>query len=291
MKNPLVSICIPTFNGAKFLQEALESVKCQTYNNIEVIISDDESKDITLEMVDNFKSSVDFPVSVIIHTPSGIGANWNNSIRHANGIYIKFLFQDDVLYPTCIAEMVTLFESNPQFGLVGCKREFIIEEKPSTEIYKWLEKYENLQIQFEKENDKVTIIDKSLFAQKKFLKSPLNKIGEPPTVMFRKEIINEVGFFDENLKQILDYVFYYRILKNHPIAIINKPLVKFRIHSSQATNINRNKKIDDYEIYKMILFKEFLYLLHPHHKKKLVLKFSKLARIKKKISSVLRKLR
>ena len=78
-------------------------------------------------------------------------------------------------------------------------------------------------------------MDNTLFGRLDFKKSPYNKIGEPPTVLFKKEIIEEVGYFDEQLKQVLDYVFYYRILKKHPIAILNKKLVSFRIHENQAT--------------------------------------------------------
>ncbi|MBK5214571.1 MAG: glycosyltransferase [Flavobacteriaceae bacterium] len=287
---PLVSICIPTYNGASFLNEALESVKNQAYNSIEVIVSDDASMDNTLEIVKKFKDGADFPVTIISHKPNGIGANWNNTLKHANGEFIKFLFQDDVLNPNCIKEMVSIFKQQPNLGLVGCKREFIVEGQPTPEIKDWLEKFNNLQVQFEKDEE-ITLIDKTLFARNDFIASPINKIGEPSTVMFKMELLNEVGLFNENLKQILDYVFYYKILKKHPIAIINKPLVKFRIHDNQATNINRNNPITDYEIYNRILYKEFLPLLHPSHKKKLVLKFSRTVRLKKKLKSVLRKFR
>jgi glycosyltransferase involved in cell wall biosynthesis len=89
--NSLVSICIPTYNGKKYLNEALESVKSQVYKNIEVIISDDNSTDSTLEICNKFKHEVDFPVYIYSHKPSGIGANWNYIIEKANGDFIKFL--------------------------------------------------------------------------------------------------------------------------------------------------------------------------------------------------------
>jgi len=290
MTKPLVSICIPTYNGASFLLEALESVRNQTYEPLEVIISDDLSKDNTMEIATHFKKSVRMPVTIVSHRPNGIGANWNNSMRHANGVYIKFLFQDDVLYPNCIKEMVAVFSNQPNLGLISCKRDFIVEGTVSLEIEAWINKFKNLQVQFEKEEE-ITIIDESLFSRRDFLDSPMNKIGEPPTVLFRKDILKDVGFFDEDLKQILDYVFYYRILKKYPIAIVNKPLIKFRIHKEQATNVNRNASISDYDIYKEILYKEFLPLLHPTHKKKLALKFSYKAKLKNKLKRALKKIR
>ncbi|WP_432409976.1 glycosyltransferase family 2 protein [Rasiella sp. SM2506] len=287
--SPLVSICIPTYNGALFLEEALESVKNQTYSPIEVIISDDNSNDNTLKIANKFKECVSFPVTIASHEPNGIGANWNNSIKLANGKFIKFLFQDDVLLPDCITEMVSIFRQHKNLGLVSCKRDLIVDNYTNPETNKWIRNYKNLQVQFDAENEDVMFIDKSFFSEPYFENPPKNKIGEPSSVMFKKNILDFVAGFDIDLKQSLDYVFYYRVLKVSRIAIINKSLVKFRLHKDQATNINRNKPIADYEIYKKILYKEFLPLLHPSHKKKLVLKFSKTACLKKKLKSVLKK--
>lgn len=289
MSLPLVSICIPTYNGERFIAEAMDSAIAQTYGNLEVVVSDDASTDATLSIIETYKTKTDIPIQVYNHKPNGIGANWNHSIKKANGTYIKFLFQDDVLHPDCISEMIAVFNQNPNIGLVACKRNFIVEGEQNPTIKEWIDKYKNLQIQFESEN-KLTLVDKELFSRKDFLQSPMNKIGEPPTVMFRKNIIKEVGYFDESLKQILDYVFYYRILKIRPVAIINKSLVSFRIHENQTTNVNRSKDISDYQKYKRILYKEFLNLLHLSHKKKLVLKYSSKAKLKHQLKRVITKL-
>ena len=289
MPRLLVSICIPTYNGAAFLQEALDSVLAQTYKPLEVIVSDDASKDDTLKIITHFAENAPFPVKVVPHEPQGIGANWNNSIQHATGTYIKFLFQDDILKPLCVEKMVSLFEQKPELGLVASKRDFIVEGKATPEIEKWIENYGNLQLQFESD-ETITLINSKFFSRKDFFSSPLNKIGEPPTVMFKKAILEEVGYFQEDLKQILDYVFYYRLLKKYPIAIINEPLVQFRIHEQQATNVNRNQKITDYETYDEILYKEFLPLLHPDTQKRLRTKLNPyhhfVFRLKRKLKSL-----
>lgn len=286
MTNPLVSICIPTYNGAAFLQEALDSVVKQSYSNLEVVISDDASDDITLDIIYEFKDYANIPVFVYHNKPSSIGANWNNTIRNANGEYIKFLFQDDILTPNCISEMIAVLQSHPELGLVASKRTFIKGKSPSDEIKQWIDKYGNLQKEFEK-SEELTYIDKTLFTEAYFLNSHIrNKIGEPSAVMFKKELADEVGYFDEDLEQILDYVFYYRILKKYPILIINKPLVKFRLHSSQATQINNQKHILDYEKYDVILYKQFYSFLHPEHKKRLALKYSIKNKLKQKLKRV-----
>jgi glycosyltransferase involved in cell wall biosynthesis len=264
------------------LQEALDSIRSQTYAHIEVVVSDDASKDGTWELLERFRESVTFPVHLYKHQPRGIGANWNHTVRKAKGPYIKFLFQDDVLEPECIEKMVNFLEQNKEYGLVGCKRSFIVQGEPSQEITRWIGLYSNLQSQFSFDNEFLRM-DASTFGRENFLASPQNKVGEPPTVMFRKEVLKKVAYFDESLQQILDYVFYYRVQKHFPIAILKESLVRFRIHSNQATNVNRGKKINDYEVYNQIMYKEFLPLLHPKVGLRLKKKYHPLYRIALKI--------
>ena len=124
----MVSICIPIYNGAKYLQEALDSIKIQTYNDIEIIISDDGSTDNSLAIVNKFKSEIDIPVHIYRHNPSSIGENWNNCIKHCKGEFIKFLFQDDILYKDCIKNMVNVFNNTPNVNMVSSKRDIICDK-------------------------------------------------------------------------------------------------------------------------------------------------------------------
>lgn len=281
MSHTLVSICIPTYNGAHFIAEAMDSAIAQTYENLEIIVSDDASKDTTLSIIERYKTKTDIPIRVYKHKPNGIGANWNHTIEKANGKYIKFLFQDDVLAPSCIAEMVAVMQADSTIGLVASKRDFIIDESfLNKEIKLWIDNYADLQktLNLSTQNN-CSIIDKTLFKSETFLKSPLNKIGEPTVVLFRKDIIKEVGYFDESLKQILDYEYWYRILKHKKVAILNKKLVKFRLHTNQATNVNRSQDIPDYAIYQKLLYKEYLKLLHPNVQRRLLNQYNPAYRI------------
>lgn len=281
MPNPKISICIPTYNGASYLQEALDSVNAQTFKDFEVIVSDDASKDVTLNIVEKFRSKSDFAVHVFHHEPNGIGANWNNAIRHANGKYIKFLFQDDVLAPSCLEKMYAILENNKKVGLVASKREFIVNKDKSVETDKWLSTYGDLQHHFS-ESTSDLVLTKKLFSRKDFLSTPKNKIGEPSIVMFRKSIVNELGFFDESLKQILDYEYWYRILKKYDIYVINESLVKFRLHDLQATSVNSKTKIMDYELYPYLLYKHYFRLLHPKLQKQFFFEYNTLGKLIKK---------
>ncbi len=271
MKGGLVSICIPTFNGEEFLKEALESVRQQTYNNIEVVISDDGSSDNSLEIAENFNKECAFPVFIFNHLPSGIGANWNNCILNSNGEYIKFLFQDDLLRPDCIQKMVSILVDNVDLGLVACKRTIINENKSSQWALDWLTRYGDLQQKMNLPGEKLNILDIEIFKHSEFCKDPYNKIGEPTAVLFKKSIIiDKTGLFRTDLRQILDLEFYYRVLKFYKIAILNEKLVEFRLHPAQAS---QNKGIDyktEYILFRKILFSHFFKYLNTREKGRLI---------------------
>lgn len=270
MKTGLVSICIPTFNGAQFLEETLLSVNYQTYTNIEIIISDDGSGDNSLLIVEEYIKRCPFPVFVYNHTPCGIGANWNNCISKSNGEYIKFLFQDDLLMPDCIRKMMVVLDENKELGMVACRRSIINENKESTWALDWFSKYKDLQEKLKLPVEKVNILGKEIFKHREFCKDPYNKIGEPTSVMFSKRIIDKTGLFRTDLNQILDLEFYYRVIKFYKIAIINENLVEFRLHSGQAS---QNKGIDyrtEYNLFRKILFFQFFKYLNSREKIKLL---------------------
>lgn len=276
-KLPLVSICIPTFNGKKYISEALDSADAQTYKNLEIIISDDASTDQTLEIVKSFEHTSKIPIRIFHHEPSGIGANWNNCIKKAKGEFIKFLFQDDILYPTCVAELVNLAQSFEGVSLFACKRAILVEGSSTTETEIWKKKYANLQEDLELNEKNYHVLDSNFLKEAKFLKN--NKIGEPSTVMFRRAVVEKVGFFKEDLIQVLDFEFYYRILKQSKIVILNKELAAFRIHPAQATNINKNKISKDYEKYYRLLYKNFFWHLGYKTQKKLFKRYHPIGKL------------
>lgn len=237
MEKPFVSICIPTYNGEKFLKETLESINAQTYNSIEVIISDDNSTDETLAVIKKVTEHWNLPVFIYSHSPSGIGANWNNCIKHANGKYIKFVFQDDLINPECIEEMVGVAEKDTEIGLVFCKRQVIGEIATNQN---WLQMYGDLTKYWVNLNE---IQDGTvLLKQSGFVNKPYNKIGEPSVVLLKKDIFNEIGYFSEQLKQSLDYEFWYRTMAKYKVGFVDRTLASFRMHSAQASFVNKNPK-------------------------------------------------
>lgn len=282
----LVSICIPTYEGDKYLQEALDSVKKQTYKNIEVIISDDDSKDTTLSICEKFKKEVDFPVFIYNHQPQGIGANWNHCIKKANGEYIKFLFQDDILVKNCLENQIVLLQSY-ELKAICCKRILIDDFSNDISTGDWFEKYGDLQKNINFTNGSFNIFDKMRLKDIKDL--TYNFFGEPDTFLYKKSLFAEVGFFREDLRQILDLEFSYRILKKYPIMIQNEKLLKFRLHQKQASSVNRNKNLEENNLLKELVIKNNLKYMSSVTKKAYFLeKFPLLAMINQLKNKILR---
>ncbi len=268
---PLISICIPTYNGATYLQEALDSVKTQTYKNIEVVVSDDASSDNTLQLIEKFKEEVAFPVHIFNHTPAGIGANWNHCVQKAKGKYIKFLFQDDVLTPTCIEKMVAIAQQHKNVGMVYCKREIIAQEENKF-TKNWIKKFANLHTHWNNLVIKTGVLPgKTYLKDANLLDAPQNKIGEPPAVLLHKDVFNKVGYFNTKLKQALDIEYWYRLMPYFDVAFIDEALIKFRLHSQQASQVNFKTNTPDRKLLPKIFLRKIFWYLHPIQKRKLVL--------------------
>lgn len=267
MNLPLVSVCIPTRNGAKYIEETLNCVYQQDYRPLELIISDDESTDGTVQIILNTTKDWNIAVSVYQHKPSIIGANWNNCVMMAKGKYIKFLFQDDLIYSNCISELVALSEKDDSIGLTFCNRDIIGDVKDKKD---WLHRYENLSAKW---NDLKPIQEgKSLLKQPDFLKSPRNKIGEPTVVLLKRQCFEDIGFFSEELKQTLDYEYWYRMLPKYKIGYINEKLAAFRLHDNQASQLNLSGIDGEYLIYYKSIYKSVFSYLSWYNKVKILFK-------------------
>lgn len=279
-QEPLVSVCMPLYNGEAFLKEAFDSLERQTYSNIEVIISDDASKDATWQCCEEYKHRSRYTVRLFKHQPQGIGANWNYCVQQAQGAYIKFLFQDDTLEPTCVARMMAVIQSDEKLGMVACKRHILVQQHSGDKrTEQWLTHFSNLQVELEQQHNYPMRLTVSDMKEPYFFLPPRNnKIGEPSAVLFRKNIIESIGLFHTQLKQALDYEYWYRILTQFDIMILNEALVSFRLHAQQATQQNLQDSSQERYRWQQILYRDYFTYLHPEMQRKLRLKFSLKAR-------------
>ncbi|MDY7007075.1 MAG: glycosyltransferase, partial [Cyanobacteriota bacterium] len=249
-KFPLVSICIPTYNGEDFIKAAINSAIFQTYPHLEIIISDDRSTDKTLEIAKTLQSeNPQIEFRIICHQNYGLVGNLNFCISQARGKYIKFLFQDDLLEKNCIEELVKIAEEDSEIGLIFSRRRVILEpgaENNSTCVAA----YRGTQDLYKDWSNLKTIQSgKDLLLDPNFMKYRLNKIGEPTTVLIPKMVFEKIGLFDSSLTQVLDIDMWFRIMGNYKIGFVDKALSQLRIHPRQQTQLNltSGKNPQDYQ--------------------------------------------
>lgn len=112
---PLVSVIIPCFNSELFIQDCVESVLKQTYENIEIILIDDGSTDESLSKIEQFSTKI----MILKKENQGAASARNLGIRNSNGSYIAFLDSDDIWHPEKIERQVQRI-TEKQLDLVYC---------------------------------------------------------------------------------------------------------------------------------------------------------------------------
>lgn len=115
MYNNLVSIIIPMYNSSKYIEETIQSIFFQTYNNFEIIIVDDGSEDDSIEIVKKYES---FNFLIFKQPHKGACAARNLGFKHSKGKYIKFLDSDDILSSNYLQNVLSCFNSDPNCNLV-----------------------------------------------------------------------------------------------------------------------------------------------------------------------------
>ena len=113
---PAISVCIPTFNGDRTIEETLRSVLNQTFSDFEIVICDDSSVDRTLEIIGQFDDPR-IVVSKFEKAPTP-AANWNRAVQLCRGQYVKVMGQDDVLYPQCLEMELLAFTKHVELAPV-----------------------------------------------------------------------------------------------------------------------------------------------------------------------------
>jgi len=241
-----VSVCLPIYNGALYVRDAIQSIFNQTVIPQEIIVSDSGSSDGSENIVREEARKAQAKVSVLPKKTRGMVANWNSAIRAASGKYVKFLFQDDLLHSNCLEEMIKVAESDDRIGLVFSLRDLVVE--PSAEddwIARWLLQHRNLSAAFG--NLKTNQPGSLLLRSSELLQQPLNKIGEPTAVLVRRDLFDKVGLFNENMRQLVDMEMWLRLMAASHVGYVPRALSSVRIHTRQATSRHTTEEIDRFE--------------------------------------------
>lgn len=238
MNKSLVSICVPCYNGAKYLEQCLDSILSQTLSSFEVVVVDDNSTDNTRDIVERYVQK-DQRIKLYKNSANlGLVGNWNRCLELANAEWIKFVFQDDYIRPDCVEKMVDSCLDN-QFLIAVCKRSFVFENV--TEDIKSL--YESVLMS----TDDIGLFKQSKWKADEFCSLVVdnitdNFIGEPTSVLFHRSVVTNYGKFCPDLIQFCDLEYWVRIASNVGILTLADQLAYFRVHNQSASMSNEFRR-------------------------------------------------
>jgi glycosyltransferase involved in cell wall biosynthesis len=214
-----VSVIIPTYNRGWIIKEAIDSVLAQTFNEYELIVVDDGSEDNTAEILAGYNNKIQ-----IIHQANhGVSAARNRGIISSSGRYIALLDSDDLWFPEKLNKQVSFFQNHPD-AMICQTQEIWIRNGNRVNPRKHHKKLSGM------------IFEPSLSLC----------LVSPSAVMFKRELIDRVGLFDENLPACEDYDLWLRVSLEFPVYLIDEALIIKR--GGHEDQLSRNPMLDKYRI-------------------------------------------
>jgi glycosyltransferase involved in cell wall biosynthesis len=229
-----LSIALCTYNGAVYLSEQLESIAAQTRTPDELVISDDQSTDDTLRLIEEFAATAGFPVRLSVNESNlGIAKNFEKAISLCRGDVILLSDQDDVWHGDKLESVERIFEAKPQLSLVFSDAELVDET--------------------------LRLFDQTLFDWVHFdgQKQRLVKSGRALELQLRENLVCGCTVaFRANLRELVlpisgdgplvhDGWIVLLIAAAGEIDFINRPLLKYRQHSAQQCRVGKTSSWHD----------------------------------------------
>lgn len=215
---PLVSVIIPAYNASRFIGETIESILNQTYENIEIVIIDDNSTDDTFKIAKEYKNK-NPRISVYRNKNNlGIGANRSKGIKLSKGEYICWQDSDDIAFKDRVASQVEYLQAHKDVGVVGGFLEFMTEDGKTLKTRKYHELDE--------------VLRKNIFRY--------NPVAQP-AAMFRSEVYAKVGGYDASYSVSEDLEMLFRVGIHYKFANVQKKVIRYRQLNSSLTRSNLKK--------------------------------------------------
>lgn len=219
-RRPLVSVIVPSYNGARFLPESLDSILAQSYPNVEIFLLDDASTDETPAVAARYAGRINY-----VRQPVNLGQfdNVNDGIARARGDLIAVYHADDVYLPHIVEREVAYLEAYPNVAAVFASDVFV--DATGREYGRLTlppEVRGELPLQYP------TILNALLTYKNRFL------VG--PSAMVRASVYASVGRYREERYRIAsDLEMWMRIARRWPIAVLEDHLMKYRHFHGNAS--------------------------------------------------------
>lgn len=214
-----ISVVMVTFNSKRFIKLSIDSVIKQTYKNWELFIINDGSTDNTKNIVNKYYNYKNIK---LINLKKNVGAYKATDLGFnlCRGEYVAILDSDDISHPNRFEHQVRILNNNSSVALVATWVK-IIDSKNKV-IRKIL-----------------APIEENLFANR----FPCNNLICNSSVMFRREILRKISFYDKNISYSYDYNFFLKIFIKYKIRILNKFYTSSRVHANQISRLKEMQKI------------------------------------------------
>jgi len=235
---PVISVCVPTYNGRDHLAECIGSIRSQTFTDFEVVVCDDQSSDGTLDLARQLAEGDERFRFIANPLRLGLVGNWNNCVNQARGEWIKFVFQDDTIAPSCLETLLAVCQRHGKpFGF--CERGFIFEDGTPETLRGWFLGHKQ---RIHADYNASPVITPEQAIRIAVQESSHNLVGEPTVTLIKKSLFREIGGFDEALIQLCDSEFWCRVMINYGAAFVPESLAAFRIHANAATALNHRER-------------------------------------------------
>ncbi|SCG81924.1 putative glycosyltransferase RP339 [Proteiniborus sp. DW1] len=245
MDKPLVSVIIPAYNHGKYIENCLDSIINQTYNDIELIILNDGSTDDTNEKIIGYENILRkrFKRYEYINKENeGVCKTLNRGINISKGEYLIIFASDDIMYPERISRQVEFLEQNKEYGMVFVdgyhieSDEYFDINNVNTDGLLFSKRMQNeyFHVNDRYDSDLLFTRDMENMIDDLFDFMLHNVYLMPaPGVCFRKSCFEKVGLYDENIESE-DLDMFIRMAKYYKYSFIKEPLVLHRYHKNNS---------------------------------------------------------
>lgn len=226
-----ISVIIPNYNYARFLDQAIQSVLKQTYGNLELIVVNNGSTDNSLKVVEKYGSQI----LLIDQANLGQSGARNSGLSVAKGDLVAFLDADDFWEPNKLEIQIQLINESTQLVYCGIRQ---FEDPGDNNKRVLLPKYRG-----DCSNNFIDLPGASIVLS-----------GES-TALFSRDLLEKVGFFDAGLNSTAGWDFFRRCSRLTNFDFVNQPLVNYRLHASNMSKSN-TKVIQDMRLAYFKLFND-----------------------------------
>lgn len=209
VSSPTISVLLPVYNAEKYIEEAINSILGQTYQNFELIILNDGSTDSSLTIINQYRDNT--KVKIITQENRGLIYTLNKGIDLAQGQYIARMDADDIAHPERFKKQLSLFETNKRLGVCSASTENIGAETGIT-----LRSADNDIL-------KATLLFWPPFAH--------------PATMIKRSVLSENNiYYREEFKHCEDFDLWSQLAPFCEFSNVTEVMLKYRVHPGQVTN-------------------------------------------------------